>query len=171
MRRSSLDRIDVAISREIDSKFDSVKTVADNIADVVTVADSINNSLLGNVVDVIGTYGSSITIVADNIDNVVLAAENTANINSAVANSDNINIISTNIADVNILADALGTATISGGGQFLGTSVIKGIQYMSQTLAEPIIVPSGLNAFSIDNLEILSGGSITVSNDAVYKVL
>lgn len=39
MRRSSTQAIDVAISREIQSDFDSVKLVADNIDKVVLVAD------------------------------------------------------------------------------------------------------------------------------------
>lgn len=38
MRRSSTQAIDVAISREIQSDFDSVKLVADNIEEVIVVA-------------------------------------------------------------------------------------------------------------------------------------
>ncbi|MDD2273938.1 MAG: hypothetical protein PHH29_16965 [Desulfuromonadaceae bacterium] len=139
-----------------------VATSPNEIADLNAPPSSIQ-TILDNLVEVI--------TVSSNITDVVNVSENILDIQIANTNSASIDIVSDNINDVNILADALGKATISGGGQFLGTTVIKGIQYMSQTLAEPIIVPSGLNAFSIDNLEVLSGGSITVSNDAVYKVL
>ena len=141
----------------------------------LTIADTNGNP--GIYGDILAKYG----IFLDNVDNIEIIRTIQAEIVAVaaiidaviavVANSSNINIVSTNISDVNILADALGTATISGGGQFLGTSIIKGIQYMSQTLAEEIVIPAGLNAFSIESLELQNGASITVNDGATYKVL
>jgi len=43
MIRSSLDNINVAIAKQIDSKYDNVVTVADNIDDVTVLATAIDN--------------------------------------------------------------------------------------------------------------------------------
>ena len=59
------------------------------------------------------------------------------------------------------------------GGQLLGTSIIKGVQYMASVSApnETITVTSGLNAFSVDSFTLADGASIVVEDNAVYKVL
>ena len=41
MRRSSLDQLDIAISREVQSKYDNIQEVADNMETITTVADNL----------------------------------------------------------------------------------------------------------------------------------
>ena len=70
----------------------------------------------------------------------------------------------------NIITGILGTG---GGGQFLGLSPIKSVQYMAQeTIDDEIIVVGGTyNSFAIDSLVIGNGGSLTVEDGAVFKIL
>ena len=58
-----------------------------------------------------------------------------------------------------------------GGGQMLGQSLIKAVSYNAQVIDEDIVVPEGLNAYSVGNVTIADGKSITVSNNSIYKVL
>ena len=58
-----------------------------------------------------------------------------------------------------------------GGGQLLGTTDVKAVGYMANSTAENLVVPTGTNAFSIDSVTIEDGATITVENNAVYKIL
>ena len=58
-----------------------------------------------------------------------------------------------------------------GGGQLLGTTDEKAIGYLAQSTGEELVVKAGTNAFSVDSIIVEYGGSITVEDDAVYKVL
>ena len=63
-RYSSLNiATDTAISRQIDSKYDNVKTVADNIVDVVTVATALDNGDF----DIVSTNVGFVTTVANEL--------------------------------------------------------------------------------------------------------
>ena len=60
------------------------------------------------------------------------------------------------------------------GGQYLGAADIKAVSYLSQNTSENLILGSdvvSLNGFSIDSLTIADGGSLTISNGSVFKVL
>ena len=61
--------------------------------------------------------------------------------------------------------------TSAGGGQLLGTAATKAIQFMAQTTDEDLVIPDGSNGFAIDSLEILEGGSLTIPNGSVFKIL
>jgi collagen type VII alpha len=67
MRRSSLDSVNVAIAAKIDSKYDHVELVSDNIADVVILSTAITNGDLTNAINItnmvvaVGTEGSVAT--------------------------------------------------------------------------------------------------------------
>ena len=58
-----------------------------------------------------------------------------------------------------------------GGGQLLGTTDEKAIGYLAQSTGEYLVVKAGTNAFSVDSIIVEDGGSITVEDNAVYKVL
>lgn len=58
-----------------------------------------------------------------------------------------------------------------GGGQMLGQALVKAISYNAQTVAENITIPAGLNAYSVGDVTIADGFTLTVENSSVYKVL
>ena len=58
-----------------------------------------------------------------------------------------------------------------GSGQMLGNSATKAISYNSQVIAENIVVPTGLNAYSVGDVTIENGYILTVENGSVYKIL
>ena len=58
-----------------------------------------------------------------------------------------------------------------GGGQLLGTTDEKAIAYLAHSTGEELVVKAGTNAFSVDSITIEDGGSITVEDNAVFKVL
>lgn len=58
-----------------------------------------------------------------------------------------------------------------GGGQMLGSAANKAISYNSQSIAENIVVPAGVNAYSVGNVTLENGYSITISNNSIYKIL
>lgn len=58
-----------------------------------------------------------------------------------------------------------------GGGQMLGNAAVKAVSYNAQIIDEDIVVPEGLNAYSVGNVSIADGKSITISNNSIHKVL
>lgn len=58
-----------------------------------------------------------------------------------------------------------------GGGQMLGSAANKAISYNSQSIAENIVVPAGVNAYSVGDITIENGYTITIENGSVYKIL
>jgi len=74
---------------------------------------------------------------------------------------------------VNIIGGRIQQTLEGGGGQFLGETSIKGIQYMAKTsgINEDIIIRTNMNAFSVDSFIIADGASVVLEDDAVYKVL
>ena len=107
MRQSSLakigdiDAVSISIDREIASRYDDVKIVADNIDDVVAVA-----SVAATAATVAASIGA-VTAVASNIDAVVDVHNNTANIATIVDNFANMNTVASNIADVSDVASGM----------------------------------------------------------------
>ena len=53
----------------------------------------------------------------------------------------------------------------------LGNAMVKGISYNAQTIDEDIVVPTGVNAYSVGTVTVGPSGSITISNGSIYKVL
>lgn len=58
-----------------------------------------------------------------------------------------------------------------GGGQMLGSAANKAISYNAQVIAENIVVPAGVNAYSIGDVTIENGYTVTIENGSVYKIL
>lgn len=58
-----------------------------------------------------------------------------------------------------------------GGGQMLGQSLIKAVSYNAQTISENITVPAGLNAYSVGDVTLADGYTLTIENGSVYKIL
>jgi hypothetical protein len=58
-----------------------------------------------------------------------------------------------------------------GGGQMLGQSLVKAISYNAQTISETIVIPSGVNAYSVGSVTLTAGGNIVISAGSVYKIL
>lgn len=65
----------------------------------------------------------------------------------------------------------LGGGGSSGGGQMFGNATIKTISYNAQTIEENIVVTEGLNGYSVGDVTLLDSYSITVENNAIYKIL
>lgn len=150
----------------------NVTTVADSIASVNTTAGSIAS------VNSVAANASNINTVAGNTDNVNAVVANANNINTVAADLlepiSEINTVANDIVNINILAQAIQSGGVSGsggGGQFVGNSVIKGVQFMAHTTNETLVIPTGTNAFSIESLVLEDGASIVVPNGSVYKVL
>ena len=62
----------------------------------------------------------------------------------------------------------------SSGGQFadIGTDIGKGIMYTANVSGiEDIVVKSGTNAFSSNNVTLSNGASLTLETDATYKII
>ena len=101
----------------------SINACGANIADIVTVADDLNesssdiNTVAGSIANVnnvgnsianVNAVNSNITnvnAVANNASNINAAVSNASNINAAVANATNINSVASNIGDVNSFVD------------------------------------------------------------------
>lgn len=146
---SSVD-VQVATSTEALSELGNstnVDIVAANIINVNNVGNSIDN----------------VDIVANNIDDVITTSDNIGDIN----------ITSNDIANINIVAKYIqeGNASIGSNGQLLGNSVIKGVAYLANSTNENLTVLSGTNGYSVDSLTLNDGATITVENNAVYKIL
>ena len=177
---SNLDNILIVAGIESD-----VTTVATNNANVTTVATNIAsvNTTTANIAD-INTVASlenlnDIMRVADDLnaidangiaDVTIVATDLVKGVNSSIdidANSiDNINIV----AEAITAGSGIGSGT---SGQFAGTALIKGVQYMAQTSDpnEVLELVVGTNGFSIDNFTLANGASLTIQDGVTYKVL
>ena len=58
-----------------------------------------------------------------------------------------------------------------GGGQMFGQALVKAVSYNAQTISENITVTAGLNAYSVGDITINNGYTVTVENGSVYKIL
>lgn len=58
-----------------------------------------------------------------------------------------------------------------GGGQMLGSAANKAISYNAQSIAENITIPANTNAYSVGDVTLENGYTITISNGSVYKIL
>ena len=56
-----------------------------------------------------------------------------------------------------------------GGGQMLGQALTKTISYNAQTIAENIVVPAGVNSYSVGDVTIADGYTLTISDGSIYK--
>jgi len=86
---------------------------------------------------------------------------------------DNVNVIAPNITNLNTVATALNTGIGVTGQQFLGSGMVKGIQFFAAKSipSESITVVTGTNAFSVDSFELVNGASLTIENGATYKII
>ena len=91
----------------------SINACGENIADIVTVANDLNetvseiNTVAGSIANVntVGNDIANVNAVATNASNINAAVANASNINSAVSNATNINSVASNIGDVNSFVD------------------------------------------------------------------
>ena len=58
-----------------------------------------------------------------------------------------------------------------GGGQMFGNAIIKAVSYNAQTISENITVTAGLNAYSVGDITINNGYTMTIADGSVYKIL
>jgi len=58
-----------------------------------------------------------------------------------------------------------------GGGQMFGNALVKAVSYNAQTISENITVTAGLNAYSVGDITINNGYTMTIENGSVYKIL
>ena len=62
----------------------------------------------------------------------------------------------------------------TGGGQLLGVNPVRGVQYMAQETDEELTLGNELasyNGFAVDSLTIEEGGSLTITDGSVFKVI
>lgn len=126
MRGSSLQSTSIAIDREIDSDFDDVQAVANNITDVITVATDIQSVIdvapyaadLGDVIAIsddiaiLGPISTDIELVADHIDGTVstditVVATDLSLLNSTIENvSANMTNVTSVATDLDLLTES-----------------------------------------------------------------
>ena len=58
-----------------------------------------------------------------------------------------------------------------GSGQLLGNAPKKAVQFLSNTISEALVIPTGCNGFSIGSVTLADGASITIPDGSVYKIL
>ena len=115
-RGTSLNnKSDFGLGREIGSKYDSVKIVADNIDDIVAISDGISSfpDIVANIASIIpvGNSISDVVTVSNNISAVTAVYLNEVNINAVAASVSDVSTTAASISDVEIVArDLEGTA-------------------------------------------------------------
>ena len=169
----------------------SVSNKLENIYDDLPAIENLNNisSEILNVngfraeIENVSNISPDILVVSDGWVDVQRVSVGMPNINKvandlAIPSESNIITVANDISNVNTVANAINNNTGiggsgSGGGQLLGASIIKGVQYMASVSApnETITITAGLNAFSVDSFTLASGASIVVEDNATYKVL
>ena len=83
-------------------KDDPIKTVSDNITNIITVASDLTEGT--SEIDTVANNITNVNNVGNNISNVNSVHSNASNINSAVSNATNINSVAGSISNVNTVA-------------------------------------------------------------------
>ncbi len=113
MRRiTELSNIDIAISRAINSRYDKVRTVANSIADVIMVANTLTPEIVVELASLSGVNISEMVAAVDTISADKLIVENQTAIATTQANSSLASSIAANVsageAEVNkVLVESL----------------------------------------------------------------
>ena len=89
----------VTVANDLNESVSEINTVAGSIANVNTVGNDIAN------VNAVAGNATNVNAVATNASNINAAVANASNINSAVSNATNINSVASNIGDVNSFVD------------------------------------------------------------------
>jgi len=106
-RGSSLSNVSTSgISRDIGSKYDSVKKVADELVSVAAVGDNIDNVVAA------GANKDNINAVVANEVNVTKVADAITNVSTVSDSISSVGTVSGNIASVNTVADVQNLADI-----------------------------------------------------------
>ena len=186
MRTSSLQNIDVAINRNISSKYDDVKIVADNIDDVETVVENIDdiNTVAGSIDDVstVADNISDITDVADFLENetVVLqtnpegaakmptgtTAERPLTPEDGWMRKNTDTGLMEQYSEVTAAWESVGSAQLIG-----AANESKAVLELNQTLSGEHTISDGHNALVVDSLTLEDGASLTIPDDSVMKVI
>ena len=111
-RRTSLsDTADLAISREIDSKYDDVKNVSDHMTDIVACVNNISNvtNILEHIPVITNVGGSigSINTVANIQNSITALASDVPNINNVALDLTNIDIVAGDLTNIDLVANAV----------------------------------------------------------------
>ena len=83
------------MGNSITVKDDPIKTVSDNVSNIVAVANNSTN------INAVNTNSSNINSAVSNASNINSAVSNASNINSVVSNATNINTVAGSISNVN----------------------------------------------------------------------
>lgn len=132
------------------------------------------DELLPSISDIalVASISDEIVIVANNADDVVVVADNIVDVNTVSTNIADVIITADDIVNINLVADYIRDG-VNTNNQFLGSSVLKGVQYMASESApaEVITIQENLNAFSVESFTLLDGASIVLENNSTYKVI
>lgn len=155
-----------------DYNFFSVVTIALGTNQSVTVEFEVyntsDNSVLAESLGTINASNGDIVMFPINtlmsIESIPYGGSITAKVRARVIFGSGISVM--DFSSMMILS-----GVSSSGGQLLGRSPMKAVAYLARQTNENLVTVDGSNNFSIEELEILDGGSLTVSDGCVYKVL
>ena len=89
------------MGNSITVKDDPIKTVSDNVTNIVAVANNSTN------INAVNTNSSNINSAVSNASNINSAVSNASNINSVVSNATNINTVAGSISNVNSVGGSI----------------------------------------------------------------
>lgn len=155
-----------------DYNFFSVVTIALGTKQSVTVEFEIystsDSSVLAQSVGTINASNGDIVIFPINtlmsVSSIPYGGSLTAKVRAKIVAGSSVSIL--DFSSMMVLSGAA-----SSGGQLLGRAPMKALAYLATSTNEELVVPDGANAFSIEEVTLENGGSITVPNGCVYKVL
>ena len=118
MRQSSFQRIDIPLSRDIESKYDDIKEVLDNIQSVLTVSTAIGDGTFASAIEVttdplksnintLGPIATEIANVASIASELQIVASIYENVSTVADNVEAVNTVSTYIEDVSTVANSI----------------------------------------------------------------
>ena len=90
-----------SMGNTITVKDDPIKTVSDNVTNIVAVANNSTN------INAVNTNSSNINSAVSNASNINSAVSNASNINSVVSNATNINTVAGSISNVNSVGGSI----------------------------------------------------------------
>jgi len=168
-----------------------IKTVYNNLTDIIAVADNIAEIIAigGSIADITTVAGidteittvaeisANVTTVAGIASNVTTVAGNTTNINSVASNATNINTVATNISNVNAVAsNTANVTTVANNSVAINTvagiaasvTIVAGIYSAVSTVASistSVSTVAGISS-SVSTVAGISSAVVTTASDS-----
>jgi len=164
MRRSSFQQVDVQISREIESQYDNVKIVADNISYVEKLADALDNGVFAGIEAELDGVLQIATEVVPHIAEILLADDKAVIATTKAAEA----LVSANNADASEAAADLSEANALASKQAAAASELVASTKAAEALASAQAADtSEANALSyMTDANTYRGQALTSKTDA-----